>query len=302
MARAGDAKLKQQIDEIKSKLETEWQALDAIFVKIKSKQDEVTGYKTKRDEFNQLVKTLISEAKDMQKERDSIRGTTKPKREIIRNLQLNIKEFGKQIAELKSIRDGKHREAKGSLQGLSDNIASSLTTLLTLDLSLKDEITLFNMIFSTQQRYDAKILADDIHKQIQDIYDALKNSEHTTYEQEAQIKQIYQEAQRLHTDSVAKFEEKDEMRNKSNELHQKVVQGYGTIKDLRSQADEIKKTIAELKGELNKLHKQLRSSEKKRQEVAREEKLESAKEKLKDEKKLGLDELRLLIESGSLKK
>jgi len=302
MVGTGDAALQQQIDDLKAKLETEWQALDSIFGKIKNKQDEVTEFKTKRDECNQLVKTLISEAKDLQKERDSVRKTAKPKREIINNLRLHIKEFSKQISELKNIRDGKHREAKGSIIGLSDNINSSLTTLLTLDLSLKDEITLFDMIFSTKQRYDAKVLADDIHGQIQDIYSALKNSERQIQEQETQISQIYQTAQQMHNESVAKFKEKDEMRNKSNELHQKVVQGYGEIKDLRSTANETKRNIAELKDELNKLYKKLRAGEKKKQEMAKQEKLESAKEKLKDEKKLGLDELRLLIESGSLKK
>ncbi|WP_455393205.1 hypothetical protein [[Eubacterium] cellulosolvens] len=60
-----DAEIKRQINEIREKLESEWRALDAIFTKIKSKQDEILGYKSKRDQFNQLVKTLVSEAKEM---------------------------------------------------------------------------------------------------------------------------------------------------------------------------------------------------------------------------------------------
>ncbi|MFW9881568.1 MAG: hypothetical protein ACFFG0_51540, partial [Candidatus Thorarchaeota archaeon] len=79
-----DTEIKNQIDEIKNKLDIEWQTLDSIFSKIKSKNDEVNEYKRQRDEFNQLVKTLITEAKEKQKERDAIRDTIKPKREIIK--------------------------------------------------------------------------------------------------------------------------------------------------------------------------------------------------------------------------
>jgi len=297
-----DSELKQQINEIRTKLETEWQALDNTYTKIKTKHDELNEVKARRDELNQLVKTLISEAKEKQKERDALQESIKPKREIIKNLRLNIKEYAKQIAELKEIRAGKHQEAKGSLQGLQDNIATSLTTLLTLDLSLKDEITLFNMIFSTKQRYHAKMDAEDVHQQIQDTYNALKESEHQIQQKELQISKIIQDSQILHNKSLAQFKEKDEIRNKADELHLQVVGGYKEIKGLRAYANEIKKNVVDLKAQLNVLYKKLKADEKKRQEVAKKEKLESAKKKLKGEKKMGLDELRLLLESGTLKK
>lgn len=297
-----DSELKQQINDIRTKLETEWQALDDTYTKIKTKHDEINEVKTRRDELNQLVKTLISEAKEKQKDRDALQESTKPKREIIKNLGLNIKEYAKQISELKEIRAGKHREAKGSLQGLQDNIATSLTTLLTLDLSLKDEITLFNMIFSTKQRYHAKMDAEDVHQQIQDTYNALKESERQIQQEEVQISKIIQDSQILHNKSLAQFKEKDEIRNKADELHQQVVGGYKEVKGLQAYANEIKKNVLDLKVQLNILYKKLRADEKKRQEVAKKEKLEGAKEKLKGEKKMGLDELRLLLESGTLKK
>ena len=157
-----NTELERKINEIKGKLETEWQTLDSVYNKIKKKYDEIEEYRTRRDELNQLVKTLISEAKEKQKERDILQESIKPKREVFKNLRLNIKEYAKQISELKDVRDGKHREAKGSLEGLKDNVKGSITTLLSLDLSLKDEITLFNMIFSTKQRYEAQTLAEDI--------------------------------------------------------------------------------------------------------------------------------------------
>jgi uncharacterized coiled-coil DUF342 family protein len=297
---ASDTELKAQINKVKEQLDAEWQALDEIFKKVKGKNDEVNDYKTKRDEFNQLVKTLITEGKEIQKERDNLRETAKPKREVIKNLRLHIKEFSKQINELKDLRDGKHREAKGSIEGLKDNVMSALTTLLTLDLSLKDEITLFNMIFSTKDRYDAKLMAEDTHKQIQDTYNSLKETERQIVEQESQVTRIYADAQKLHDESVVKFREKDASRDKSNELHQRVLGGYKEIRTLRSEADNVKKNVAELKGELNILYKKLKASGKKRADMQRKEKLEGAKEKLKDKKKMGLDELRLLIESGQL--
>jgi uncharacterized coiled-coil DUF342 family protein len=297
-----DAELKRQINKIKDKFETKWQALDDIYGKIKSKHDEITEYKTRRDELNQLVKTLIVEAKERQKERDSLQESIKPKREVIKNLRLNIKEYAIQINDLKNIRAGKHREAKGSLEGLKNNVADSLTTLLILNLSLKDEITLFNMIFATKQRYQAKSMAEDIHKQIQDIYNALKESERQIQNTEVQIAKIVQDSQILHNESISRFKEKDEVRNKSTLLHQQVVGGYKEIKDLRAQTGEIKKILADLKGELNVLYKKLRANEKRRQEITKKERLQTAKEKLKGERKMGLDELRLLVESGSLKK
>jgi uncharacterized coiled-coil DUF342 family protein len=297
-----DAEIKKQIDKLKNKLEIEWQALDQIFTEIKSKRDVLNDYKTRRDEFNQIVKELISQGKELQKERDTIRESVKPKVMIIKNLRLNIKEFSKQISELKNIRDGKHREAKGSKVGLKDNVESSLTTLLNLDLSLKDEITLFNMIFSARSRYDAKVVADDAHNQIQEIYNTLKDSENQIISLEGQINAINHQAQDKHNESVTKFKEKDEARIKSNELHQQVLDGYKEMKEYRQQTDEIKKNIAELKGELNVLYKKLRASDRKRLDTAKKEKLEGAKEKLKDKKKMDLDELRLLIESGSLEK
>ena len=297
-----DDELKNQINEIKSKLEVEWQALDSIFGQIKDKNDQINEYKRQRDEFNQLVKTMITEAKEKQKERDTIRETIKPKLEIIKNLRLNIKEYGKQISELKDIRDGKHREAKGSIEGLKDNVEASLTTLLSLDLSLKDEITLFNMIFSTKERYSAKVIASDIHNQIQEIYNNLKESENQIINLESQIAKINHEAQACHNFSVSRFKEKDEMRNKSNELHQKVVEGYSEVKKMRNDAFAVKKNVAELKGELNVLYKKLKANAKNRQEMDKKEKLDKAKDKLKGAKKMDLNELRLLLESGALER
>jgi len=157
--------LEAQIKTVKDKLDAEWRDLDEVFKKIKTKHDEVDALKARRDEFNQLVKTSISEGKEKQKERDQQQKAVHPIREVIKNLRLNIKEYAKQIAELKDIRDGKHRKAKGSLEGLKDNVASSLTTLLNLELTLKDEITLFNMIFSSKDRFEAKAQAEDIHGQ-----------------------------------------------------------------------------------------------------------------------------------------
>jgi chromosome segregation protein len=296
-----DEVLKQQIDEVKAKLDVEWKSLNEIFNKIKTKHNEVNELKSRRDEFNQLVKTLISNGKELQGERDQLQQSTKPTREVIKNLRLNIKEYAKQINELKNIRDGKHREAKGSIQGLQDNIAASLTTLLTMDLALKDEITLFNMIFSTKDRYEAKVEADDIHKQIQDVYSAIKETEAQITIAEQEINKVFEESQIKHQEAISKFREKDNMREQSNSLHQKVLDGYNNIKELKTQAEIAKKTVSKLKAELNELYKKLRSGEKKRREMARQEKLEDAKNKLKKEKKMDLNELRLLIESGELK-
>ncbi len=301
MTNNSSEQIKQKIEEVREKLDAEWRGLDEIFKKIKLKNEEINVYKTQRDEFNQLVKNLINEAKEKQKERDSIKQSINPMLEVIKNLRFNIKEYAKQINELKNIRDGKHREAKGSLDGLRDNIAASITTLLTLDLTLKDEITLFNMIFSTRERYWAKQQADDIHSQIQEIYNALKETENQIMEIETQIGKIKQESQEKHNGAIMKFKEKDDARTKSNELHQKVLNGYKELKEFKNQAFEGKKNVTLLKAELNVLYKKLKSGEKKRQELAKQEKLEDAKKKLKSEKKIGLDELRLLIESGALK-
>jgi uncharacterized coiled-coil DUF342 family protein len=296
-----DEQIKRQIDEVRQKLDSEWQNLDNIFKKIRGKNEEINNLKARRDEFNQQVKTLISEGKAKQKERDEHRETIKPMLEVIKNLRLNIKEYAKQISELKNIRDGKHREAKGSLDGLKDNIAASVTTLLNLDLALKDEITLFNMIFSTQDRYSAKVQADDTHSQIQEVYSALKESENQIMGIEEQIAKIKEESQGKHLESMEKFKQKDAAREQSNELHNKVVSGYKDIKQLKEVALDSKKTVAELKGKLNALYRKLKTGARKRQEMAKKDKLEGAKKKLKGEKKMGLDELRLLIESGELK-
>ncbi len=296
-----DEELKRQISEVRDKLDSEFQNLNEIFNKIRDKQNEINDKKARRDEYNQLVKNLISDAKEKQKERDLLRESTKPKHEIIKNLKFNIKEYAKQINDLKNIRDGKHREAKGSIQGLQDNLAASLTTLLTMDFSLKDEITLFNMIFSTKERYEAKVEADDIHQQIQEVYQAIKETENQIKNAEIEISKVLKESQDRHNESIAKFKEKDQMRDRSNELHQQVLDGYKEIKDLKTQGELGKKAVTDLKTELNELYKKLRSGEKKRREIAKQEKLEDAKEKLKKEKKMDLDELRLLLESGELK-
>ena len=148
---------------------------------------------------------MINEGKEKQNERNVLQESIKPKREIVKTLRLNIKEYAKQITELKAIRDGKHRVAKGTTEGLGDNIAASVTTLLTLELSLKDEITLFNMIFSSQNRFEAKTQAKDIHGQIQDIYKALKESENQIQEKDIQIATIFNEAQDQHNEAIAKF-------------------------------------------------------------------------------------------------
>jgi len=256
-------------------------------------------YEEKKQILNNIRK-LIGEGKDHREKRDELHTKASPKRKFVKGLKKEIDVLSEKVSQLKAERDRYNQKARGKVDYFKRQITGQFNTLLTMEISLKEEILLFNMIQELQQRIEAGMKADVFHKEMVANYKILKTKQEEQWNAYQEMNQERQIAQEEHFASLGKFKEKgrlsrdmDVRSNEISQLKQEINDLYITIEAVR-----IAKTRAQSEARYLKRRKESARGNKLR--LSNREKLTLAKDKLKKEQKMGLDDLKLLLTSGTL--
>ena len=256
-------------------------------------------YEEKKQILNNIRK-LIGEGKDHREKRDELHTKASPRRKYVKSLKKEIDVLSEKVSHLKAERDRHNQKARGKVDYFKKQIAGQFNTLLTMEISLKEEILLFNMIPDLQQRIEAGMKADALHKRMVANYKILKTKQEEQWNAYQEINQEKQMAQEEHFASLGKFKEKGrlsrdmDVRSKEiSQLKQEINDLYLTIEAVR-----IAKSRVQAEARYLKSRKERASGNKLR--LTSREKLTLAKDKLKKEQKMGLEDLQLLLASGTL--
>lgn len=296
-----ESDVRMAIAEQKSRLRDARASIKELINDVKDARTEADKIAAQRDLLHENARKLVEEAKACQSRRDEINKMAADLRGKKRKVTSELKGQIDKMVSYKRERQALNRSAGASREALVKQLNGGVKTLLGMDMALKNEAVLFEMVFEWRDRLKLKDKADEVHKKVQEKWD-----EKSEVEEEAQA--LYEEIGRLieasnheHAESVRLFQEKDEARAQANEMHEKWISKKKELKDIQSSineakayADTIQKKLNELEDELTKMVGRKRAREDQR-------KFEGAKQKMDTGSKLSMDELKVLLDKGALK-
>jgi uncharacterized coiled-coil DUF342 family protein len=256
-------------------------------------------YEEKKEILNNIRK-LIGEGKDHREKRDELHTKAPPRRKYVKNLKKEIDVLSVKVSQLKAKRDGYNHKARGKVDYFKKQITGQFNTLLTMEISLKEEILLFNMIQDLQRRIEAGMKADAFHKEMVANYKLLKTKQEEQWNTYQEINLEKQLAQEEHFASLGKFKEKGRLSRDMDVRSKEISQLKQEINDLYLTIEAVRIAKTRVQAEARYLKRKKESARGNKLRLSNREKLTLAKDKLQKEQKMGLEDLKLLLTSGTL--
>ncbi|MCJ7635634.1 hypothetical protein MUP77_24990 [Candidatus Bathyarchaeota archaeon] len=235
--------------------------------------EEVKNLKSQRDEFNDKIKKL-------KEERTKLNIEAAPKREKLENLRKKIDEL-----------PGK----KGSTLFITKRIEELDWEIQTNPLTLTEEKVLVSQIKILEEQMLANKETDTIKDQLLKLQADFSSLRIKANDIHGKIVALAKQSQELHEKMLEKIKEAEAVIPDAYEAHQK-------FSSLRSQADEAYKNYVEAIAWVKTIRLQIRqekeNEEKNRIEAAMTTGTEQAIKKLKEKRKITLDEFKILKSKG----
>ncbi len=301
MGERTEADVRMELAEQRSRLRD---ARDSIRSLISEVQDQRRGsdlLKKERDDAHVDARRLVEEAKLHQSKRDEINQMATDLRSEKREANAELRKKIDALISTKRERQTLDRKAGASKEFLAKQLVGGMITLFSMDMALKNEAVMFEMVFEWRDRFGVKEKADDAHSRLQNEWDAKS-------EAEAKAQTLYEEIGRLleasnheHSESIRSFQEKDEARARANGLHQEWIDKGKEIRETQKRINDAKREADEIAVKVRALDKELikRVGWKRAKEDQRE--FEGVKQKMDGGGKLSMEELKLLLDKGALK-
>ena len=274
--------------------------LNEIMTTIEEKKKRIDQLYDEKKEILNNIRKLIGEGKDHQKKRDSLHTKISPKRRHVKDFRNDVEVLSAKVTRLKKERDDHNRKAKGKLEYLKKQITGQFTTLMTMEIALKEELLLYNMILDMQEKIEYSKKGDAAHKKMVAAYKELKGIQETQWNAYQEINEQRQKAQEEHFASLGKFKEKEKLSRDMDVRSEE-------IKKIKHEINDLYITIEAVKIAKSRVDKEARFLKRKKARItgdnvrlSQREKLTLAKDKLKKEKKMGLEDLKLLLSSGTI--
>ena len=291
-----------KIRDIREKIGEIREEIEILDLRIQNKNTEVESIKEKRDSLNQQVKELSQKPKEILEERkdvwENITETNEEKKKLFKEMQ----PFLQRIGELRKVRDQYNEASRGTLDRLKENYISTRENLIHSDISLKNELFLYQYLFELRDRLKMKSEADTYHHQIVRIkeVDLAKYNEQLN-EMEGQIGELKEQSHEGLETAKSMWARRDEIREKAQQEHKSFLEGMNQLHKLKKQVWEKRKKMQQLYRQIDEWKKEFKKSPEDRKKADRGRKQSEAVAKYKRGEKLSLEELSLVMESGEMK-
>ncbi len=288
-----------------AELQKEEERLDrtvgSLIRKIQPVQDRVNELRDQRDALNQKVQDLIARGHKLQKKRDRLHskiGVLKKKRG---SHIAAIQRYAQYISEHKKLRNALNTVAHGQAENLLKQYDKFLDVLLHNDISLSEEKFRYQRVFEYKERYLAKCDADAVHESIDAAYHEIKSHEHSIETLNAKAKTLADKAQAAHDQAMEEFNRKDEVRDEAQSYHDRFVAELKQMKSIQTEIDANKRALRQVRNKRKKMGKKLGRIGRRRDMSQTIDQLAKAKAKMEKKQGLGLEDLRVLMDSGAIK-
>lgn len=300
VANMTEQEAKAKSNQLRNVLERDEKSLKAVFRELKLHRGDGDDLKTKRDELNARVRELSKTAQESRSKRDEVNQRISVLKAQRSEEMGKTKAQSDEINQLKTKRDEYNKISKGTYDILMKNYSENLRKFLEDDINLDHEKNLFERLTDLTQRVKATKEANELHGRIQEIYNANKGMYTKSDELSAEIKQLSEESQKYHLEMIEIFRKVDELRKEADGYHKRLTERYALIKPTTAKIDPLKKSIAVTRRELDVYLDRLKDFQNERDEKRVDKIHNSAKEKLKQNGRLSLEDLGALIEKGDI--
>jgi len=291
---------KNKSNQLRNVLERDEKALKTVFRELKLHRTDSEDLKKQRDGLNAKVREISKTAQESRNKRDEVNQKIAALKAERSEEMEKSKSKSDEINQLKTKRDEFNKISKGTHDILMKNYRENLRKFLEDDINLEHEKNLFERLTDLTERVKATKEANELHGRIQEIYDSNKGMYTKSDELSAEIKQLSDESQKYHLEMIETFRKVDELRKEADGYHKRLSERYALIKPLTSKIDPLKKNIAITRRELDIYLDRLKDFQNDRDEKRVDKIHISAKEKLKQNGRLSLEDLGALIEKGDI--
>jgi uncharacterized coiled-coil DUF342 family protein len=275
---------------------------DLLHVQLRNRINEARDLQAKRDDLNAKVKELSSKPREILTERneiwEDIKGFSDGKRKLIRQIQPYLQRIG----EIRKVRDAYNAAGRGTMERLLENYQSTADHLLKTDINLKNELYMFETLFSMRDRIYVKRKADKLHREIVRIKE-VDLAKYNKQMEDLDI-QIDVAKERSHTDLEAAkglWSERDTIRAEAQNFHKQYLDKNREIKDIKKNIDRKKREKHDLFTHIDSWALELKKSPEERRQLDGQRRLNDAVAKYKRGESLSLEEMGMLLEAGELK-
>jgi uncharacterized coiled-coil DUF342 family protein len=292
----------QKLKELRDQMSVLKEEEDLLHVQLKNRINEARDLQAKRDDLNAKVKELSSKPREILSERkdiwDDIKVTGAEKGKLIRQIQPYLQRIG----EVRKVRDAYNTASRGTMERLIENYKATSDQLLGSDINLKNELYLFELLFSMRDRIYVKRKADKLHREIVRI----KEVDLAIYNKAMEDLDIKIDVmkERSHTDLEAAkglWTERDMIRAEAQGHHKAYLEKNREIKDIKKAIDRKKREKHDLFTIIDSWSSELKKSPEERRQLDNQRRLKDALAKYKQGESLSLEEMGMLLEAGELK-
>ena len=300
VAKMTENEVKNKSNQLRNVLERDEKALKSIFRELKNQRTDGDEFKKKRDELNVKVRELSDGAQENRAKRDAVNlkiAALKSERDAEME---KTKSKTEEMTALKAKRDEYNKTSKGTYDQLIKHYAENLKKFLEDDINLDHEKNLFERLSNLNERVSATKEANDLHDKIREIYNDNKGAYTRSDELSVEIKQLSEESQKYHLEMIETYRKVDDLRKEADGYHRRLTEKYNLIKPTTSKIDPLKKSIAVTRKELDVYLERMKDFQNEKDEKRIDKVHTAAKEKLKQNSRLSLEDLGALIEKGDI--
>lgn len=256
--------------------------------------EEAKHWAEKRDALNAQSKKIWEEVKELKSRRDELNERIKKLKE--ERTKLNI-EVGPKRGELESLRKKMDElpGKTGSKRFIAKRIQELDWEIQTNPLSLAEEKELIGRIKGLEEQMLVNNEAETIKDRLLELHADFSSLRITANDIHGKIMELAKQSQELHKKMLMRIKEAETIKPEADEAHKK-------FSSLRSQADEAYKNyiqaIASAKATRLQIRQERENEEKRRIEVAMTAGSQEAIRKLKEKRKITLDEFKILKSKG----
>jgi uncharacterized coiled-coil DUF342 family protein len=286
-----------KLDEITSDFESKVNQLKGLFSKEEKFWSEIKNFKSERNKLNVSVSELAAGGKRLRAERDKLN-------EQVAALKQKRSEFIDKIKKLRDDAKGFSVEKKSLSKdagGISGKIVFKLnkifSRLLVDEMPLEREKKLFEDAVELSQKLDIAMKVDEIHSSILSKYSEIAVFEGEINKLSDAIRSTAREAEEKHVESLRIYSELDSVRKQSDDFHHKLISKYEELKPIRDTINGLKDEIKSTEDEMDTVYRTMARSREVSVRKQTEERITEAKERLKNGKRISLDDFRSIIES-----
>ncbi len=285
--------MEERLSDLDFALKKHFERKDALNASIREAKEE-------RDNLHQEARDLVTKGKAHIERRNAVQKEIKTLKDSRTDIRKAMDRKASELGLSKTERDKLNIVAKGRSDLLKKRLEGSMRTLMETDLSLKNELIMVEMILELQERLGASIEADGVHTKVQERYSELKDIQSQLDETYKRVGELIMESNTEHEAAMTAFSQKDDVRNRAQDEHHKMIDCVKELKDLELEITAQKLAVGKVRDMLRQERRKLRMHPKRIEALTEKDRLKEAKKKVEKAEKLNMQDLKLLLDKGEL--